>query len=217
MLLIDLLRRVAKEARFTLEGLRETVIAVAERVNRRVHVLRLHAQAVTVQHHIQSVHRSLGVSLCELVGATTRLEDHSGWIDGTLASKVSQAAGSVRLLERELEQIATRIRALEVEALHEDLQKLQQDLTERAATVRRCAIPSGARAVGQAPHTLGLPSTTRIAAILRGPVLLPVSPGPTLRAGDVVILIGPHTELVEAERLLRDGPWPPSTSRGRTV
>ena len=110
--------RITKEARITVSGLQEAVLAVSERVNRRVQILRLHWQAASLHRQILVAHRETGMALCDLPGLLDS-------IDSTLVQELSvhaemhmrQSAGSIRLLQAELMTIEAAIRELEIEAL----------------------------------------------------------------------------------------------------
>ncbi|MFQ5932674.1 MAG: TrkA C-terminal domain-containing protein, partial [Nitrospiraceae bacterium] len=53
----------------------------------------------------------------------------------------------------------------------------------------------GAAVVGRAISDLSLPATTRVMAVFRGPALLSPLGTESLRAGDMVMLIGPRHDV----------------------
>jgi hypothetical protein len=61
--------RLQKELSLTGNAVYESVVAVAERVNRKVHVLRLHGQAASLLTQIETVQGELGQ---QLAGALSR-------------------------------------------------------------------------------------------------------------------------------------------------
>ena len=66
MLSFELLARIRKELSLTGSALYETTVAIAERVNRKVHMLRLHGQATAVLNQIHAIHRHVGQHIAEL-------------------------------------------------------------------------------------------------------------------------------------------------------
>jgi TrkA family protein len=195
--------RITKEARITVSGLQEAVLAVSERVTRRVQILRLHWQATNLHRQILDAHRETGMALSDLPGLldsidSTQLQE----LPVHAETQLRQSAGNIRLLQAELRTIEAAIRELEVEALHEHFIRLQQDLLTRGASILRLAIGATAPAIGQLVTNLPLPDTLRVAAVLRGPVLLPSQPPIPLRAGDIVIILGAQAELSEAIPLI---------------
>lgn len=189
-----ILQRLTREVRITASGFQEAVLAVSERVNRRVQILRLHWHAASLQRQIVDAHRMTGMALCEL----------PQFLDATLTDSASgmraeiqmrESAGSLRILRAELSSIEGAIRELEIEALHEHFIRFQQDLLTRNANIMRLTVGDAAPVIGQPAGRLPLPGALRVAAVLRGPVLLPSEPPVPLRPGDIVIILGPQPEL----------------------
>lgn len=196
----ELLSRLRKELTINLAVLRETVLAISERVNRKVQLLKLHWQASYISHTIDSNHRSLGAQLFPLASAGGDLKQHEPALHRQEAAGLLAAATSqVRLLKKELGQVDALVRELEVEAMREDLLKIQQDLSTRSATIERVHVAQGSRAMGRSISQLGLSPTTRVATVLRGPALVPPTETLVFRSGDLVVLVGPR---VEVRRLL---------------
>ncbi len=63
---LDFLNRLQKELSVTSTALHEAVVSIAERVNRKVQILRLHWQASSVLERIDAISQDLGH---QLVGA----------------------------------------------------------------------------------------------------------------------------------------------------
>jgi hypothetical protein len=135
-----------------------------------------------------------GMALCEL----------PQFLDATLTDSASgmraeiqmrESAGSLRILRAELSSIEGAIRELEIEALHEHFIRFQQDLLTRNANIMRLTVGDAAPVIGQPAGRLQLPGALRVAAVLRGPVLLPSETPVPLRPGDIVIILGPQPEL----------------------
>ena len=60
---LELLGRIQQELSITGSAIYETVLALAERTNRKVQVLRLHSQASTLLSQIEQTHGELGLRL----------------------------------------------------------------------------------------------------------------------------------------------------------
>jgi len=193
-LLIDLWQRVIKEAKVTLSGTREAILAISERVNRKTQTLRLHWQAATLTHQMEDISRTVGHALCDLAIPS----GHDTSVDRVyLAARTHllEGATAVRALKQELTHVEGAIRDLELEALHEGLVQIQRDLTSRSAGLSRFVVRPDSAAVGLSLFQLDLPTMTQVAALFRGPTLLSPSAEVFLRAGDIVILLGPQAEL----------------------
>jgi hypothetical protein len=193
-LLIELWQRLVKEAKITLSGTREAILAISERVNRKTQTLRLHWQAATLTHQMEDISRTVGHALCDLAVPSGHDTDV---VRVQLAARthILEGATAVRVLKQELTHIEGAIRDLELEALHEGLVQIQRDLTNRSASLSRFVVTPDSAAVGLSLLQLDLPTMTQVAALLRGPTLLSPSAEVFLRAGDIVILLGPQAEL----------------------
>jgi K+/H+ antiporter YhaU regulatory subunit KhtT len=193
-LLIDLWQRLVKEAKVTLSGTREAILAISERVNRKTQTLRLHWQAATLTHQMEDISRTVGHALCDLAVPSGHDTDV---VRVQLAARTHllEGATAVRVLKQELTHVEGAIRDLELEALHEGLVQIQRDLTSRSASLSRFVVTPDSAAVGLSLLQLDLPTMTQVAALLRGPTLLSPSAEVFLRAGDIVILLGPQAEL----------------------
>ena len=95
-------------------------------------------------------------------------------------------------------QIDAQIRELKLEAVHEDLLTLQQELSLRSATIERVLISKNCRAIGKSIEELSLPSSVRVVTVFRGPFLVPPSDGFVFRPDDVAIIVGLKTDLEQA-------------------
>ncbi len=190
----EFLGRIRKEFTLTARGIHETVLAIAERVNRKVQILKLHWQAATLAGQIEQLHQQLGTVLCAVLAP----QDTRGAHDiahGTTEQHLAEIASRVRLLKKELLQVDPRVRQIESEALREDLLNLERDLFLRSATIERLRVVPGASADGCTAGQLGLPASVRVVAVLRGPSLLLNFDTVVFRPGDTVILLGLRDEL----------------------
>ncbi len=196
MLSFELLARIRKELSLTGSALYETIVAIAERVNRKVHVLRLHSQAATILNQTHAIHRHIGQRVAALAAKPaagihpiapselTSLQDAIG----TASDRIKGQLTALQLVERQ-------IRELKIELAHEDLLTMQRELGLRDAGLERVVVARGAPVIGHPIGEFDLPATTHIVAVLRGPFLLPLSPSMTLRPDDIVILVGLRHDL----------------------
>jgi K+/H+ antiporter YhaU regulatory subunit KhtT len=205
---LEFVGRLQKELFLTGSALYESVLAIAERVNRKVQILRLHGQASDLLSEIETVHQKLGERLASAV------RTKNGSVQETsadLARAVEQARDRVHELKQTLVQVDGQIRELKMETIHEDLLKLQRDLSLRSAALERFTVMQHSPASGKSMADLALPSSVRLVTVLRGPFLIPPSDGFHLRPEDVVIAIGLRTDL---DRL---APWFTATQKSRST
>jgi uncharacterized protein with PhoU and TrkA domain len=191
----ELLGRVHKELSITGHAFYETILSISELVNRKVQIIRLHWQASTLLQRIDDVTAEVGQQI--VVQVSDRLQDQShpdsvvGVIDQTLADAISR----VQELKQTLIGVDAEIRELKIETVHQDLLSLQQDLALRSGGIERLTVVRGAAAAGQPLSALPQCSSTSVAAVLRGPFLLPPTHDLQFRPGDIVVLVGAQTEL----------------------
>ncbi len=196
MLSFELLARFRKELSLTGSALYETIVAIAERVNRKVHVLRLHGQATTILNHIHAIHRDMGrrvadksptpLEVIEPAARSPRLP---------LEDAIRTAADRIKGQRAALQQIESHIRDLKIEVVQDELVAMQRELALRDAAIERVIVAPGAPVIGHPVGEFDLPATTRIVAVFRGPFLLPLSDSMTLHSDDIVILIGLRHDL----------------------
>jgi K+/H+ antiporter YhaU regulatory subunit KhtT len=193
-MLADLWQRLTKEANITLVGTREAVLCLSERVNRKTQLLRLHWQAAALTREMEKVSRNVGHALCDLTPFSSH-DTGIGTANMVASTHLFQGAASVRSLKQELTAVEKSIRELEVEVLHEDLVKIQRDLMSRSAGLSRLVVAPGSPAVGLPLIQLTVPEMTRAVALFRGPTLLSPTAEVPIRAGDIVVFLGPQAEL----------------------
>jgi hypothetical protein len=196
-MLSHFLQRALQEVKLTFEASREAILTVAERANRKIRILSLHWQASSLHSQIEKVYQDMGEQLC---GVISRTRDHSPrdvQVAGPRPDVLFvEAIGRLQLLKRKLAQTDGLIRDLELEALSEDLVRVQYDLASRTALISRLIVEPGSAAEGCTLAQLGLLPTVRVAAVLRGPVLL--ADHIELRAGDIVLLCGLREEVQQS-------------------
>lgn len=192
---LEFLGRLQKELSVTGSAVYESVLAIAERVNRKVHILRLHSQAASLLTQIETVQGELGRRIATAFPERTPAGGTEAFSSVEIERALQHATDRIHHLKQTLVQVDAQIRDLKLETIHEDLLTLQRDLNLRAAAIDRIPVASGARAVGKPLSDLALPSSVRLVTIFRGPFLIPPSEAFVFRPDDIVVLIGLRTDL----------------------
>ncbi len=200
----DFLLRLRQELRVTLSAAEETVLAVAERVNRKVQLLRLHWQASQLQDHLAGIHRELGRHLAErgsqpdLPAKSARIPDPpdptaptSSEPDGLLRRSSEQARG----LKEQLERISARILSLRSEVIREDLLRFTRDLEFRGVTLQYLVVARGAPLAGRRLRDPALHVDAHVVGVLRGPLVVTPTSDETIQAGDSILIMGTPTAM----------------------
>lgn len=196
-MLLELLGRLQKELSITGQALYETIIAVAERVNRKVEVLRLHGQASAVITQVDMTHAELGRQITALW--TRRfLPGLEASLVAELNQLLVQTMARIHQLKQTLSTVDSQVRALKLETVQEDFLTLQRELSCRSAALERISLAQGSPAIGRKVGDLGLPDSVRVVTIFRGPFLITSSEDLVLRADDLLIVIGLQSDLAQA-------------------
>jgi hypothetical protein len=186
---LEFFGRLQKELSLTGSAVYESVVAIAERVNRKVHVLRLHGQAASLLTQMETVQGELGRQLA------TQTPARLGFSMADCERALNQATDRVHRLKQTLVQVDAQIRELKLEAIHGDLLTLQRDLSLRSAAIERFTVSQGCQAFAKEVCEFAWPSTVRLVTVFRGPFLIPPSDRLVFRADDIVIAIGSRTDL----------------------
>lgn len=192
---LELVGRIHKELSVTGSAVYETILAIAERVNRKVQIIRLHWQASTLLERMERLAADVGQEIVQHVARRflSQGQPDSGWTQ--LDHLLTHASARIQELKQSLVGIDAQIRSLKLEAIHEDLLRFQRDLTSRKAVIERILIRRGAPAVGQTVRARPPLASVHIATILRGPFLLPPGDDVVFRPDDIVVLIGLQSEV----------------------
>lgn len=190
------LERLGREVTTTLETFRESVIAIAERVNRKIQIICFHWETAKIHDYIDHAHQDLGHRLSDLL---TDLPEGASVYDQFALREaemiLSRAGRNITVLKQDALGLDTIVRELEVEALREDLITIQHDLSSRGALIRRVTVENTGTAVNRSIPELRLSPTVRVGGILRGPLLMTSIDQTKLQSGDIVILLGSREEL----------------------
>jgi K+/H+ antiporter YhaU regulatory subunit KhtT len=191
----ELLDRVHKELSITGHAFYEGILSISEAVNRKVEIIRLHWQASSLLQRIDDVTARVGTLIATQVSDRLHSRLQTDSIVYAVDEALTDARAHVHELKRSLLQVDAQIRELKLEAIHQDLLLLHHDLTIRSAGIERLTVASDAAAAEQPLSAVPTPLASHVATVLRGPFLLAPSSNLILRAGDIVIVIGPQTEL----------------------
>ena len=192
----ELLGRVHKELSITGHAFYETILAISELVNRKVQIIRLHWQASTLLRQIDDFTANLGQQIATRVSdRLQQAQNPHDFVVGKIDEALTDAVARVQGLKQSLTGIDGQIRELKVEAAHQDLLSLQQDLALRSGSMERLIVVRGAAAVGQPLSALPEQTSAYVATVLRGPFLLAPTNDLLFRPGDIVVLIGAQSDL----------------------
>ena len=194
---LELLGRIQQELSITGSAIYETVLALAERANRKVQVLRLHSQASSLLSQIEEVHGELGRQIATLCARRPPYSHEPPLRSDQLESVLGQAGDRVQHLKRTLLNIDSQIRELKLETIHHELLTLQQDLSLRAAAIERVPLARGSPMIGRALAEAALPSSVRLVTVLRGPFLVPPDQTLVLHVDDILVMIGLQEDLAQ--------------------
>ena len=191
----ELLSRIHKELSITSSALYEAVLAVSEQVNRKVQIIRLHWHASNLLSQIESHEADLGKQLVDQIARRFITLHEPAALYSGIDSALEKTSVQVHSLKQALLTVDSQIREIKLEAIHEDLLRLQRDLALRSAGLERLTVKRRALAVGQPLHAMPGGSSVRVVTILRGPFLLSPSEDFLFRQDDVVLLVGHRTDL----------------------
>ena len=194
---LELIGRIQQELSITGSALYETVLALAERANRKAEVVRLHSQSSSLLSQIEQVHGELGRQIAALCAKRPPFSHESTLPSDQLERFLSQAGDRVQQLKRTLLSVDSHIHDLKLETIHHELLTLQQDLSLRAAAIERFPIVPGSPVIGRTLARVALPVSVRLVTILRGPFLIPPDDALVLRVDDVLVMIGLQTDLAQ--------------------
>lgn len=191
----ELMARLHKELSITGSALYEAILAISERVNRKVQIIRLHWHAAALLHQIEQATGDAGQQLVDQVSRRFLISQQPDAAITALDAMLSHATVRVHELKQSLLAVDAQIRELKLEAIHDDLLRLQRDLSLRSAGIERLTITRRAPAVGQPIRATPRPSSVHIATVLRGPFLLSPSDDLVFRPDDIVVVIGLQPDL----------------------
>ncbi len=190
----EILGRIHKELSVTGHTFYETILAVSEQVNRKVHIIRLHWQASVLLQRMDDVHAQVGQHVVQHVLSRSQGTHELHTAVSRLEELIAGTITRIQELKQSLSQVDTHIREIKLETVREGLLSLQRDLTLRSAGIERLLVRRHAPATGQPLGTLPVPASC-VATIMRGPFLLAPTKDLVFRPGDIVIVVGPQAEV----------------------
>lgn len=164
------------------DGAKEAVMAVAERVARRVQVTKLQLQAEDAETRLKQAYEALGQNLYT---AHAIRSPETAKIDSTLP-----LCEDIRAEQRALQEIRDRLASRYDDVLILPLIRLQEDLQAGGGTIERVTITPNAQADGKSLDEVTFPESVLIVLIRRHDSLIIPSAQMILRAGDQVTIIG---------------------------
>ena len=194
---LELLGRIQQELSITGSAIYETVLALAERANRKVQILRLHSQASNLLSQIELGHGDLGRQIAALCAKRPPFSHESTPPSDQLEVFLGQAADRIQQLKQTLLSVDSQIRELKLETIHHELLTLQQDLSLRAAAIERFSVVKGSPITGRTLAEVTMPASIRLVTVLRGPFLVPPDDRLVLRVDDVLVMIGLQADLAQ--------------------
>jgi K+/H+ antiporter YhaU regulatory subunit KhtT len=194
---LELLGRIQQELSITGSAIYETILALAERANRKVQVLRLHNQASSLLSQIEQAHGELGRQIAALCAKRPPFSHESTLPSDQLERFLGQTGDRVQQLKRTLLSVDSNIRELKLETIHHELLTLQQDLSLRAAAIERFPVVQGSPVIGRTLAEVALPASVSLVTVLRGPFLVPPDDAIVLRVGDTLVMIGLQADLAQ--------------------
>src|SRR5215813_6498106 len=118
---LELLGRIQQELSITGSAIYETVLALAERANRKVQVLRLHNQASSLLNQIEQVHGELGRQIATFCARRPHSNHEPPPRSDQLETVLGQDSDHVQHLKQTLLNVDSHIRALKLETIHHEL------------------------------------------------------------------------------------------------
>jgi len=176
-------------------GAREAVMAVAERVARRVQIAKLQLQAEDAETRLRQTYEALGQGL--YAAYTTRSPETVNLDDALPLCE------SIRTEQRALQEIRDRLASRYDDVLVVPLIRLQEDLQDGGGTIERVTITPNAGADGKPLGEVLLPDSVRVVLVRRNECLFYPSAQLVLQAGDQVTVIGNRSALPSALQVLR--------------
>jgi len=194
---LELLGRIQQELSITGSAIYETVLALAERANRKIQVLRLHSQASNLLSQIEQGHGELGRQIAALCAKRPPFSHESPLSPDQLERFLGQAGDRIQQLKRTLLSVDSHIHELKLETIHHELLTLQQDLSLRWAAIERFLVVQGSPVTGRTLAEVALPASVRLVTVLRGPFLVPPDDALVLRVDDVLVMVGLRADLAQ--------------------
>jgi len=189
------LRSAHRAFSISFDGIRETLVVVAERVALRVQVAKLLLHAEDAEARLRHAYQSLGH---HLYGTRHPTSTEAGSVDAALP-----LTARIRTEQQLVRELRDQLASLNDETLVVPLTRLQEDLKGGGGTIERVTISPGSQADGKRLVDLQLPPAVRLLAVRLGqPLVIPVG-SLVLQAGDDITLLGSRSSVAPALQILR--------------
>ncbi len=199
----DFVARIRHEATLSATGVRESLVSVAERVNRKVQIMKLHAHCSSLEDQVNAHYVNLGAVLAEHLPSEPSARRSLFFAPDTtpVAPRLASTLTQVLRLRRELQRLTSAITEIETETLTDTLMRMHRDLSTRGAAVERLVIQPRSAAAGLVAREFETSTQARVIAVCRGPALLTSCEQLALAPGDVLFLLGLRAQLRAAAQL----------------
>ena len=189
------LRSAHRAFSISFDGIRETLVVVAERVALRVQVAKLLLHAEDAEARLRHAYQSLGH---HLYGTRHPTSTEAGSVDAALP-----LTARIRTEQQLVRELRDQLASLNDETLGVPLIRLQEDLKGGGGTIERVTISPGSQADGKRLVDLQLPPAVRLLAVRRGQILVIPVGSLVLQAGDDITLLGSRSSVAPALQILR--------------
>src|SRR5512141_2526084 len=115
---LELIGRIQQELSITGSAVYETVLALAERANRKVELLRMHNHASNLLNQIEQGHGDLGRQIASLCAKRPPYSHESISPSDQLEGLLSHASDRIQQLKQTLLSVDNQIRELKLETIH---------------------------------------------------------------------------------------------------
>ena len=194
---------MTKEFACTWTGIREFILALADRTNRKVLTARLHWDAAHLHQEMAKASVCLGEHLVTLPRSADTPTLHVIPHDSSTKDLSQLLAESHTQMERyrqELNRIHAQIQELDADTLREDLLKFQMDLSFNRLSFQRLIAERHAPIIGTGLGSIAAEDTKRVViGIMRGHRLLRPHDGLVIQIGDIALLLGSDTDVALAQ------------------
>jgi K+/H+ antiporter YhaU regulatory subunit KhtT len=179
----------------TLTGLRETILAVAERVAARVQVGKLQFHAEDSEFRLRAAYETLG----QFLYRARSVSQPPTYPVEEILPYFYRIRGELQALQNVRDRLATQ----HDELLGGALMQLRKDLQVAGGMMERVTVASSSPAAGKLLNDVPFPAGVIIVAIRRGETVVFPSAAVTITVGDHVTVVGPRSSLSVALQLLR--------------
>ncbi|MFO0773489.1 MAG: hypothetical protein U0172_02330 [Nitrospiraceae bacterium] len=215
MLNFDFAGRLYREFRISLDSIEEAVLAIAERVQRKAQLGRLHWNAASLTQQIGTINRDLGRTLVNHVEGSAQLRRRMMLAPATVPTtptdsstdpddNLQQASTRIQQLKSQLIALESRIQTVRQDLLRDDVQRVGRDLETRGWTLQYVTVKESASGTLMTLADLTATTDAQVPFVVSGDRVLKPSALQHVRPGDVLLLIGPKDDVVRCAALVQE-------------